>query len=107
MTIELFFKALLIVSILTGLFTQAVKKQLDELKVKYFSNLLAGIVAIATSVAVSLAYTMLNGIIVNITVLIYIIILALMSWLCSMVGYDKVIQSIQQVITKVNKEDGE
>lgn len=107
MTLELFLKALLLVSVLTGLFTQAIKKQLDELKKTYFANLLAGVVSIITALAVGCAYVILKDIVFNSTVLIYIIILALMSWLCSMVGYDKVIQSIQQVIvnSKEEKED--
>lgn len=107
MTLELFLKALLMVSVLTGLFTQAIKKQLDELRKKYFANLLAGVVSVITALVVGAAYVILKDIVFNSTVLLYIIILALMSWLCAMVGYDKVIQSIQQVIvnSKEEKED--
>lgn len=107
MTLELFLKALLIVSVLTGLFTQAIKKQLDELKKTYFANMLAGVISVLTALIVGTAYVVLKDIVFNSTVLIYIIILALMSWLCAMTGYDKVIQSIQQVLTnsKEEKED--
>lgn len=102
MTIELFLKALLFISILTGLITEAIKKQLDELKKFYYTNLLAGIVAVVTSVLVCFAYIIIKNMVFDKIVLIYILALALMSWLCAMVGYDKVIQSIQQMITKAD-----
>ena len=42
MTLEIFLLGLMIVSIFTGLFTDGIKKLLDEMKVKYHSNFLAG-----------------------------------------------------------------
>lgn len=42
MTLEIFLLGLMIVSIFTGLFTEGIKKLLDEMTVKYHSNFLAG-----------------------------------------------------------------
>ena len=46
MTLEIFLLGLMIVSIFTGLFTEGIKKLLDEMTVKYHSNFLAGGVAV-------------------------------------------------------------
>lgn len=51
MSLEVFLLGLLIVSTLTGLFTEAIKKWLDERGKKYYPNALAGYVAIGLSVA--------------------------------------------------------
>lgn len=49
MTLEIFLLGLMIVSIFTGLFTEGIKKLLDEMTVKYHSNFLAGGVAVVLS----------------------------------------------------------
>lgn len=107
MTMELFMKALLVTSVLTGLLTQAVKIQLDELKKTYYTNLLTGSVAIITAVFVSMAYVILMDITFSITILFDIIILTVMSWICAMIGYDKVIQSVRQMGSSNSKEKKE
>ena len=55
MNLEMFLLLLMVVSAFTGLFTEAVKKVLDECKVRYASNFLAGIVAAVLAVGVSAA----------------------------------------------------
>lgn len=52
MSLEIFLLGLLIVSTLTGLFTEAIKKWLDERGTKYYSNALAGYVAIGLSIQI-------------------------------------------------------
>lgn len=96
MSLEVFLLGLLIVSTLTGLFTEAIKKWLDERGKKYYSNALAGYVAIALSIAVGIAYIILVGAALNAQTAVYLIALILLSWLCAMVGYDKVMQAIAQ-----------
>ena len=81
MTFEIFMAGLLLVSVLTGLFTEAIKGWLSERGKKFYCNALAGYVAAGLSVLVSAGY---------------LIALVLLSWLAAMVGYDKVIQSITQ-----------
>ena len=96
MSLEVFLLGLLIVSTLTGLFMEAIKKWLDERGTKYYSNALAGYVAIGLSIAVGIAYIILVGAVLNAQTAVYLIALILLSWLCAMVGYDKVMQAIAQ-----------
>ena len=96
MSLEVFLLGLLIVSTLTGLFTEAIKKWLDERGKKYYPNALAGDVALGLSIAVGIAYIILVGAALNAQTAVYLIALILLSWLCAMVGYDKVMQAIAQ-----------
>ena len=96
MNFEIFLLGLLIVSTLTGLFTEAIKAWLQERGKKYYSNALAGYVAVGLSVLVSFGYVILTETAVNAKMAVYLIALMLLSWLAAMVGYDKVIQAISQ-----------
>ena len=93
MTLEIFLLGLMIVSIFTGLFTEGIKKLLDEMTVKYHSNFLAG-------------YLILTETQINDKMAVYLIALVLLSWLASMVGYDKVIQAIAQLKRTDNNAQG-
>lgn len=81
---------------MTGLVTEAVKKILIEHKVTYHANTLAGLIATILSAAMGVGYIMLSGVGFTSQTIIYLVILVFISWLCSMVGYDKVIQAIKQ-----------
>lgn len=96
---ETFLIGLMVVSTLTGLVTEAVKKILTEHNVVYRANTLSGLVALFTSLIVGLGYIVLAGIVVNSQTIVCLVAMALMSWLCSMVGYDKVVQVIGQFKT--------
>lgn len=96
MNLELFLLGLMIVSIFTGLFTEAIKKILDEFKKTYHSNFLAGIVAVALSTLVGAGYMIATETQITDKMMIYLIALVLLSWLSAMVGYDKVLQAIEQ-----------
>ena len=96
MSLEVFLLGLPIVSTLTGLFKEAIKKWLDERGTNYYSNALSGYVAIGLSIAVGIAYIILVGAVLNAQTAVYLIALILLSWLCAMVGYDKVMQAIAQ-----------
>lgn len=96
MNMEIFLMLLMVVSIFTGLFTEAVKMCLDCFKVKFASNLLAGVVAVVLSVLVSAAYILLAEIAYTDKMMVYLIALILLSWLSAMVGYDKVVQALMQ-----------
>jgi VIT1/CCC1 family predicted Fe2+/Mn2+ transporter len=97
MTLEVFLFGLLIVSAFTGLFTEGIKKLLQEKNKAYYANALAGYVAIALSVLIGVAYIILTEAAFNARMAVYLIALVLLSWLCAMVGYDKVIQTIAQI----------
>lgn len=94
MNFETFLLLLMIVSVLTGLVTEGIKKLLDEAKKPYRSNLLAGVVAVILSIAVDTGYMILTETLMNEKMAVILIALVLLSWLCAMVGYDKVIQAI-------------
>lgn len=99
---EIFLFGLLITSTLTGLVTEAVKKVLTEHNRDYRANTLAGIVALILSAAIGVAYVVLTGTVFTSQIVVCLIAHVVMSWLCAMVGYDKVIQTISQF--KTNNE---
>lgn len=82
---------------MTSLITQAMKKLLDENNVRYASNTLAGIIAVITSLLISIGYIIIYNIIFSPVILVYIVALIILSWLCAMLGYDKVMQTISQM----------
>lgn len=98
-TFEVFLLGLVIVSTFTSLVTEAIKKILNEHNKKYHSNTLAGIVASALSAVAGVCYILVTGIGFSAQSIVCIIALIFMSWLCAMVGYDKVIQVISQFKT--------
>ena len=98
MTLEIFLLGLMIVSIFTGLFTEGIKK--------YHSNFLAGGVAVVLSALVGAGYLILTETQINDKMAVYLIALVLLSWLASMVGYDKVIQAIAQLKKTDNNTQG-
>lgn len=87
MNFETFLLLLMIVSVLTGLVTEGIKKLLDEAKKPYRSNLLAGVVAVILSIAVDTGYMILTETLMNEKMAVILIALVLLSWLCAMVGY--------------------
>ena len=99
--IEPFLTMLLVVSIFSGLFTEAVKKALNSVDTVIVSNnILAGIVSVFLSFFVYSWYIVRTGYTYDAQQIIYLIALVLMSWLSAMVGYDKVVQAIIQITSK-------
>lgn len=88
MPISFLTTALLIVSVITNLTVEGIKKLLDGTKVKYSSNVLAAVLSVLIACAVTV-FTMKIG--VEIVVLMYL------GFLISTVGYDKVIQMLKQI----------
>lgn len=103
-TLQTFMLGLLIVSTFTALATEALKKALTEHNKEYRANTLAGIVSVVLSLGVGIAYFTIKGIDFTSAYTIYLVALIFMSWLCSMVGYDKVVQAISQFKTTTNQE---
>lgn len=99
-SIDVFLIGLMIVSTLTGLVTEAIKKMLAEYNKNCYSNTLAAIVATGLSVAVGVGYVLMMNIGFTTGNIVCIIALTFMSWLCSMVGYDKVVGVIKQFKNK-------
>lgn len=97
---ENFMILLFIASVMTGLLTEAMKKTFDGTSVKISNNILAVIMSAAASCIVSIVYIIQNSVVVDAKVVVEIVLLFIMSWICSMVGYDKVKQSISQFTVK-------
>ena len=103
MTLHIFLLALMIVATFTTLFTQAIKTILDEHNKKYYSNTLAGIVAVVLAVGLAVGYAIIKDLNFDAAYVVYIIALTVLGWLSAIVGYDKVAQALAQI--KENKED--
>ena len=100
---QTFLLGLMITSTLTGLVTEAVKKIMVEHKKTYYANTLAGVVSVFVSGGISIGYILITEIGFTTQTIVYCIALLFLSWLCAMVGYDKVIQAISQF--KTTRED--
>lgn len=87
--------ALAIISGLTSLTVEAIKKILGDKK--YSSNLLAAIVAVILTVAVSAGYLVYFSISLTPQIVVIIIALVFLAFLASTVGYDKVVQLFKQI----------
>ena len=89
--------ALLIVSVVTNLTVEGIKKLLDGTTVKYSSNVLAAVSSVIISCAVCVIYLIMNDIAFSLKVGVEIVILMYLGFLTSTVGYDKVVQMIEQI----------
>ena len=95
--------ALLIVSLVTNLTVEGIKKLLDGTTVKYSSNVLAAVISVLSSCAVCAIYLIMNDIAFSLKIGVEVFILMYLGFLTSTVGYDKVVQMIQQI--QMTKED--
>ena len=98
-SLHVFMLGVLIASTLTGLATEAIKKVLAEHNKSYYANTLAGVVSMILSVAIGVGYMTLSSISFNSQAIVDLVALVFISWLCAMVGYDKVVQAISQFKT--------
>jgi hypothetical protein len=96
--------ALLIVSVVTNLTVEGLKKLLDGTTVKYSSNVLAAVSSVIIACAVCVIYIIMNDIVFSLKVGVEIAILMYLGFLTSTVGYDKVVQMIKQ-IQNIKKEE--
>lgn len=96
MEMQLLASGVLLISILTSLTTEAIKKLLSEENRCY--NLIALITSCILSTSVCVGYIILYDIIFTAKILVIIIGMVYMSFLCSTLGYDKVKQTINQLI---------
>lgn len=93
MTITIGSFILMICSIMTGLIVEAIKKMVNVDK----PNIVAAIVSVIVGIAVPVGYILMNHIFFDTTAILYIISIVVLSWLCSMLGFDKVMQTISQI----------
>lgn len=96
MTVELFMILLTAFSTITSLFTEAVKRFLDSLNVKYASNIIALFVAMFVGGVGTWIFYVFNNIEVTTTNIVCILLMMCANWIGSMIGYDKIKQAINQ-----------
>lgn len=99
MDITIFITLLFAFSVVTGLIVQAIKQFVTD-KQNFSYNILALIIALIVGVCGTAIYYQLNSITYTANSIIFMILLGLGSALCSMLGYDKIVQAIQQIQNK-------
>lgn len=97
MPISFLTTALLIVSVITNLTVEGIKKLLDRTKVKYSSNVLAAILSVLIACAVSVIHLIMTDTVFTMKIGVEIVVLMYLGFLISTVGYDKVIQMLKQI----------
>lgn len=99
MTIENFLFLWTVLSIVTSAFTEAVKRFLDSLNIKYASN----VVVLCVSAVISSIGTIVFYLCIkcpwNALNIICIFLMIAAVWLGSMLGYDKAKQTIVQILS--------
>ena len=100
MTVELFLILLGILAAVTSLITEGLKKFLDSLKVSYASNVLVLVVAVVVGGVGTAVFYMWNDFAWTSLNIICMFLMMVANWLCAMLGYDKVVQTIKQISTK-------
>lgn len=99
MTVTLFIGLVAAFSLITSLCTQACKKILDDLKISYSSNIVVCIIAAIVGIIGTCAYYILFSVEFNTVNIVCIFLMSLTTAIGSMVGYDKVIQTIKQIMS--------
>jgi Ca2+/H+ antiporter len=87
-------------SLITGLVTEAEKKLVKD----FSANLLALITGAVVAIAVTVATFIFKDIPYNTINVTYVVILVFASGLGAMLGYDKVMQTIKQILRGDDKE---
>ena len=106
MTISFLTTALLIVSVVTNLTVEGIKKLLDGTSIKYSSNVLAAILSVIIACVISVIYLIMTDTVFTLKIGVEIVVLMYLGFLVSTVGYDKVIQMFKQIqIAKVETKN--
>ena len=88
--------ALALISVLTSLTVEALKKLLGD-KIKSY-NLWAAIVSVVLTILVSVGYLIYTGTTFTAQIGVIMAALVFLSFLAATVGYDKVMQMLKQII---------
>lgn len=97
MTAEVMLILLAILSVLTGLVTEGVKKILNKKEKEYATNIVVWSMAAILGGGITALYYLVCGIPWTVVNVIYIFVMIGASGLGAMLGYDKVIQTVTQV----------
>lgn len=94
---ELFLAGLMLVSSFSSTCTEVLKKIFAKCNVKYNSNIIVGAVSTVLSVALGSGYTLITGTPFTGQTIVYILAMIVLSWVCAMVGYDKVVEILKKL----------
>ena len=104
MNMTLFLLIFGVCAVLTPLLTEGVKKFLDGMNAKYATNVLVLITATIVSVLVMVFTYLTQEIPLTAINIFYIVFMVIGNWLGSMLGYDKVKQAIEQILSTKTTE---
>ena len=99
MTTTTFLMLLSAFSVLSGLVTEGIKKLISD-KANMSYNIIALIVSLIVGGDGRAIYYQLNAIPFDVNNVIYMILMGLASGLCSLVGFDKIKQAVEQIVGK-------
>lgn len=97
MNLETFLILFTVLSIVTSLFTEGVKKFLDSMKWQYASNVLVLCVSVIIGGLGTIVFYLWNDYAWTSLHIIIIFIMICANWLGAMLGYDKAKQTIVQI----------
>ena len=103
MTVTLFVSILTIGALISSLLTEAIKKAYENAKKEYSSNIIALLNAIIVGGGGTAVVYMLIGIPWTVNNSICLALVTICVWVGSMIGYDKVLQLIKQLM-EIKKE---
>ena len=99
MTFTFFISLLVILAGCVSLITEAVKKCYSELKVKYSANALVLTISVIVGAGGTILAYLFMGIAFTLPNILAILLMIIAIWVGAMIGYDKVIQMIEQIKT--------
>lgn len=97
MTITLFITILTAAATITSLLTEAIKKAYQNAKKNYSSNVIALVNAIVVGCGGTAVTYILLGQPWTINNIICMILMGIAVWIASMIGYDKILQLLEQL----------
>lgn len=106
MSITLFITILTIGGMVTALLTEAIKKMYANMKKDYSANIIALVNAIVVGCGGTAVVYMLMNIPWTVNNIICMILMTVAVWVASMLGFDKVLQTVNQ-IANMSKEKSE
>lgn len=97
MSFEFLTIALLVISLITNLTVNGLKKLKNKNDENYSSTWLAAVTSVAVSLAVSVGYLIITSTAFNMKIAVELIALMYLSWLVATNGYDTVIKMLTQI----------
>lgn len=104
MTVQLFLVMFTIGSLISSLLTEAIKHWFANQEKEVSANMLAAINSVVIGIIGTVIYYILKGIPFNVVNITCMILMTAAIWVASMVGYDKVMQLIDQITNKEVEE---